>query len=140
MPSVPQALVSFVTMQFQLCTVFFTFSLGTKTHYFGRTILHGGARVHPSEYLTTNSHSSTLGFFFFSSSSVFSFDYCCELLNSIKQLVEDSLFDTSNSLKITGFTPEVILSKGLALSLSVSVSLSLSFSLSLSGTDSPILV
>lgn len=40
-----QAVVSFVTMQFQLCTVFFTFSLGTRTHYFGRTILHGGARV-----------------------------------------------------------------------------------------------
>ncbi|XP_027148631.1 callose synthase 9 [Coffea eugenioides] len=39
-----RALVSFVTMQFQLCTVFFTFSLGTRTHYFGRTILHGGAR------------------------------------------------------------------------------------------------
>ncbi|XP_028182986.1 callose synthase 9-like [Glycine soja] len=39
-----RAIVSFVTMQFQLCTVFFTFSLGTRTHYFGRTILHGGAR------------------------------------------------------------------------------------------------
>ncbi|XP_051120821.1 callose synthase 9 [Andrographis paniculata] len=39
-----KAMVSFVTMQFQLCTIFFTFSLGTKTHYFGRTILHGGAR------------------------------------------------------------------------------------------------
>ncbi|OWM73432.1 hypothetical protein CDL15_Pgr026531 [Punica granatum] len=39
-----KALVSFLTMQFQLCSVFFTFSLGTKTHYFGRTILHGGAR------------------------------------------------------------------------------------------------
>ncbi|KAL0418553.1 UNVERIFIED_CONTAM: Callose synthase 3 [Sesamum radiatum] len=39
-----RALVSFVTMQFQLCTVFFTFSLGTRTHYFGRTILHGGAK------------------------------------------------------------------------------------------------
>ncbi|KAF3549209.1 hypothetical protein DY000_02003764 [Brassica cretica] len=38
------AIVSFTTMQFQLCTVFFTFSLGTRTHYFGRTILHGGAR------------------------------------------------------------------------------------------------
>ncbi|GAB2277920.1 Callose synthase 9 [Dionaea muscipula] len=38
------AIVSFVTMQFQLCSVFFTFSLGTRTHYFGRTILHGGAR------------------------------------------------------------------------------------------------
>ncbi|XP_007014805.2 PREDICTED: callose synthase 9 [Theobroma cacao] len=39
-----QAVVSFVTMQIELCTVFFTFSLGTRTHYFGRTILHGGAR------------------------------------------------------------------------------------------------
>ncbi|KAA8549607.1 hypothetical protein F0562_001375 [Nyssa sinensis] len=39
-----RAVVSFATMQLQLCTVFFTFSLGTKSHYFGRTILHGGAR------------------------------------------------------------------------------------------------
>ncbi|XP_010257473.1 PREDICTED: callose synthase 9 [Nelumbo nucifera] len=39
-----RAVVSFITMQFQLCSVFFTFSLGTRTHYFGRTILHGGAR------------------------------------------------------------------------------------------------
>ncbi|GAV74732.1 Glucan_synthase domain-containing protein/FKS1_dom1 domain-containing protein [Cephalotus follicularis] len=39
-----RAVVSFITMQLQLCSVFFTFSLGTKTHYFGRTILHGGAR------------------------------------------------------------------------------------------------
>ncbi|GLT53892.1 hypothetical protein SLA2020_271280 [Shorea laevis] len=28
----------------QLAAVFFTFSLGTKVHYFGRTILHGGSR------------------------------------------------------------------------------------------------
>ncbi|PON48802.1 Glycosyl transferase [Parasponia andersonii] len=41
-----RAVVSFVTMQFQLCSVFFTFSLGTRTHYFGRTILHGGAKYH----------------------------------------------------------------------------------------------
>ncbi|KAH6814902.1 glucan synthase-like 10 [Perilla frutescens var. frutescens] len=41
-----RAMVSFVTMQFQLCTVYFTFSLGTRTHYFGRTILHGGARTY----------------------------------------------------------------------------------------------
>ncbi|XP_076914598.1 callose synthase 9-like, partial [Bidens hawaiensis] len=41
-----RAVVSFITMQFQLCTVFFTFSLGTRTHYFGRTILHGGAKYH----------------------------------------------------------------------------------------------
>ncbi|KAG1355266.1 putative Callose synthase 9 [Cocos nucifera] len=40
------AVVSFITMQLQLCSVFFTFSLGTRTHYFGRTILHGGARYH----------------------------------------------------------------------------------------------
>ncbi|XP_056842826.1 callose synthase 9-like isoform X1 [Raphanus sativus] len=40
-----QAIVSFTTMQFQLCTVFFTFSLGTRAHYFGRTLLHGGASV-----------------------------------------------------------------------------------------------
>ncbi|KAK1589242.1 hypothetical protein Q3G72_031874 [Acer saccharum] len=39
-----RACVSFITMQLQLCSVFFTFSLGTRTHYFGRTILHGGAR------------------------------------------------------------------------------------------------
>lgn len=39
-----QAVFSFITMQLQLCSVFFTFSLGTKTHYFGRTILHGGAK------------------------------------------------------------------------------------------------
>uniref|UniRef100_A0A0E0K808 1,3-beta-glucan synthase n=1 Tax=Oryza punctata TaxID=4537 RepID=A0A0E0K808_ORYPU len=38
------AFVSFITMQFQLCSLFFTFSLGTRTHYFGRTILHGGAK------------------------------------------------------------------------------------------------
>ncbi|EPS70833.1 hypothetical protein M569_03926, partial [Genlisea aurea] len=40
-----QAVFSFITMQLQLCSVFFTFSLGTRTHYFGRTILHGGAKV-----------------------------------------------------------------------------------------------
>ncbi|KAJ8752026.1 hypothetical protein K2173_001052 [Erythroxylum novogranatense] len=38
------AVFSFITMQLQLCSVFFTFSLGTRTHYFGRTILHGGAK------------------------------------------------------------------------------------------------
>lgn len=38
------ALWHFVTMQLQLCSVFFTFSLGTKAHYFGRTLLHGGAK------------------------------------------------------------------------------------------------
>ncbi|KAL5660448.1 hypothetical protein ACJX0J_027573, partial [Zea mays] len=38
------ALGDFIIMQLQLCSVFFTFSLGTKSHYFGRTILHGGAK------------------------------------------------------------------------------------------------
>ncbi|OVA03160.1 Glycosyl transferase [Macleaya cordata] len=37
------ALSEFVLMQLQLAPVFFTFSLGTKTHYYGRTLLHGGA-------------------------------------------------------------------------------------------------
>ncbi|PON45648.1 Glycosyl transferase [Parasponia andersonii] len=39
-----KAVFSFITMQLQLCSVFFTFSLGTRTHYFGRTVLHGGAK------------------------------------------------------------------------------------------------
>ncbi|KAL8495893.1 hypothetical protein ACS0TY_019858 [Phlomoides rotata] len=38
------ALTDFVLMQLQLAPVFFTFSLGTRTHYFGRTLLHGGAK------------------------------------------------------------------------------------------------
>ncbi|XWS33153.1 hypothetical protein CRYUN_Cryun22dG0054300 [Craigia yunnanensis] len=33
-----------IIMQLQLAAVFFTFSLGTRVHYFGRTILHGGAK------------------------------------------------------------------------------------------------
>ncbi|KAJ0813760.1 putative 1,3-beta-glucan synthase [Helianthus annuus] len=38
------AIWDFITMQLQLSSVFFTFSLGTRAHYFGRTILHGGAK------------------------------------------------------------------------------------------------
>ncbi|CAL5354214.1 unnamed protein product [Camellia sinensis] len=38
------ALSEFILMQLQLAPVFFTFTLGTKTHYFGRTLLHGGAK------------------------------------------------------------------------------------------------
>lgn len=34
----------FITMQLQLASIFYTFSMGTRTHYFGRTILHGGAK------------------------------------------------------------------------------------------------
>lgn len=37
------ALSDFILMQLQLALVFSTFSLGTKTHYYGRTLLHGGA-------------------------------------------------------------------------------------------------
>lgn len=33
-----------VIMQLQLSAMFYTFSLGTKLHYFGRTVLHGGAK------------------------------------------------------------------------------------------------
>ncbi|KMZ76284.1 Callose synthase, family GT48 [Zostera marina] len=42
------ALSEFILMQLQLASVFFTFSVGTKTHYFGRTLLHGN-----SEYKRT---------------------------------------------------------------------------------------
>lgn len=38
------AIWDFVTMQLQLASLFYTFSLGTRAHYFGRTILHGGAK------------------------------------------------------------------------------------------------
>lgn len=39
-----QAVWDFITMQLQLASFFYTFSLGTQAHYFGRTILHGGAK------------------------------------------------------------------------------------------------
>ncbi|XAR56395.1 1,3-beta-glucan synthase [Bertholletia excelsa] len=42
------AIKDFVLMQLQLAAVFFTFSLGTKAHYYGRTILHGGAKYRPT--------------------------------------------------------------------------------------------
>ncbi|KAL2476561.1 putative callose synthase 8 [Abeliophyllum distichum] len=42
------ALKDFVLMQLQLASVFFTFSYGTKSHYYGRTILHGGAKYRPT--------------------------------------------------------------------------------------------
>ncbi|CAL9780103.1 unnamed protein product [Musa acuminata subsp. burmannicoides] len=38
------AIWDFLTMQLQLASMFYTFSLGTKAHYYGRTILHGGAK------------------------------------------------------------------------------------------------
>ncbi|KAI3465923.1 hypothetical protein Pfo_022586 [Paulownia fortunei] len=42
------AIGDLIVMQLQLASVFFTFQLGTKAHYYGRTILHGG-----SEYRAT---------------------------------------------------------------------------------------
>ncbi|KAJ7537052.1 hypothetical protein O6H91_12G095000 [Diphasiastrum complanatum] len=42
------ALSDLIVMQLQLASVFFTFSLGTKTHFYGRTILHGGAKYRPT--------------------------------------------------------------------------------------------
>ncbi|KAF5474410.1 hypothetical protein F2P56_006311 [Juglans regia] len=38
------AIWDFLTMQLQLASFFYTFSMGTRTHFFGRTILHGGAK------------------------------------------------------------------------------------------------
>lgn len=38
------AIWDFMKMQLQLSSLFYTFSMGTRTHYFGRTILHGGAK------------------------------------------------------------------------------------------------
>ncbi|KMS98256.1 hypothetical protein BVRB_4g094050 [Beta vulgaris subsp. vulgaris] len=42
------ALKDFVLIQLQLASVFFTFSFGAKSHYYGRTILHGGAKYIPT--------------------------------------------------------------------------------------------
>ncbi|KAJ4980938.1 hypothetical protein NE237_031775 [Protea cynaroides] len=42
------ALGDLIIMQLQLASVFFTFQLGTKAHYYGRTILHGGAKYRPT--------------------------------------------------------------------------------------------
>ncbi|KAG9130299.1 hypothetical protein Leryth_004210 [Lithospermum erythrorhizon] len=38
------AVWDFLTMQLQLSSLFYTFSMGTRAHFFGRTILHGGAK------------------------------------------------------------------------------------------------
>ncbi|KAK4275573.1 hypothetical protein QN277_018631 [Acacia crassicarpa] len=38
------AMGDFIIMQLQLASVFFTFHLGTKSHYYGRTLLHGGSK------------------------------------------------------------------------------------------------
>ncbi|KAF8043301.1 hypothetical protein BT93_A1594 [Corymbia citriodora subsp. variegata] len=38
------ALWDFLVMQLELSSVFYTFSMGTRGHFFGRTVLHGGAK------------------------------------------------------------------------------------------------
>ncbi|RDX85045.1 Callose synthase 7, partial [Mucuna pruriens] len=42
------ALADFIIMQLQLASVFFTFQLETKAHYYGRTLLHGGSKYRPT--------------------------------------------------------------------------------------------
>ncbi|XVF38237.1 hypothetical protein REPUB_Repub20aG0082700 [Reevesia pubescens] len=39
-----EAIWEFLMMQLQLSIVFYTFSMGTRAHFFGQTILHGGAK------------------------------------------------------------------------------------------------
>ncbi|MCO5569809.1 hypothetical protein L7F22_023523 [Adiantum nelumboides] len=39
-----KAVYYFIVMHLQLSSIFFTFSLGTRSHYFGQTVLHGGAK------------------------------------------------------------------------------------------------
>ncbi|KAK4256006.1 hypothetical protein QN277_008927 [Acacia crassicarpa] len=52
------AVKDFVLMQLQLAAVFFTFSLGTKTHHYGQTVLHGGAKYRPTGRKVVVFHSS----------------------------------------------------------------------------------
>ncbi|KAF8107494.1 hypothetical protein N665_0120s0019 [Sinapis alba] len=42
------AIVDFFTMQLQLASMLFTFQRGTKSHYYGRTILYGGSKYRPT--------------------------------------------------------------------------------------------
>ncbi|KAF8044833.1 hypothetical protein N665_6419s0001 [Sinapis alba] len=44
----PSAIVDFFIMQLQLASMLFTFQLRTKSHYYGRTILHGGSKYRPT--------------------------------------------------------------------------------------------
>ncbi|GMH12090.1 hypothetical protein Nepgr_013931 [Nepenthes gracilis] len=38
------AIWDFITMELQLSSIFYAFNMGTRIHFFGRTILHGGAK------------------------------------------------------------------------------------------------
>ncbi|RDY12777.1 Callose synthase 7, partial [Mucuna pruriens] len=42
------ALDDFIIMQLQLASLFFTFQLGTKAHYYGRRLLHGDSKYRPT--------------------------------------------------------------------------------------------
>ena len=103
-----QAFVNFITMQFQLCSVFFTFSLGTRTHYFGRTILHGGAKVGPFLMQCLSIVILAYNFVFvvenFTLILIFNF-----FITSIEQLEGVLWYGTLSLLRITVFIPEAIL-------------------------------
>ncbi|XP_022722477.1 callose synthase 12-like [Durio zibethinus] len=43
-----EAIWEFLMMQLQLSIVFYTFSMGTRAHFFSQTILHGGAKYLPT--------------------------------------------------------------------------------------------
>ena len=85
-------------MQLQLCSVFFTFSLGTRTHYFGRTILHGGAKVAKLFFIChwPNSSSILIAEYFL-------------VVFSIGRQEEDSLCNILNLQKTIDFTLVAIL-------------------------------
>ncbi|XP_010070013.2 callose synthase 12 [Eucalyptus grandis] len=53
-----QAMWDFMTKQLQLSSVFYTFSMGTRAHYFGRTILHGSAKYRPTGHGFVVDHKS----------------------------------------------------------------------------------
>ena len=45
------ALSDFIIMQIQLISVFFTFQIGTKAHYYGRTCCMEVLNIKPEEFL-----------------------------------------------------------------------------------------
>ncbi|MBA0817450.1 hypothetical protein Gohar_022202 [Gossypium harknessii] len=53
-----QAIWDFLTMQLQLSSVFYTFSIGTRTHFFGRTVFHGGVKYQGTGHSFVVQHKS----------------------------------------------------------------------------------
>ncbi|KAB2092518.1 hypothetical protein ES319_A02G036600v1 [Gossypium barbadense] len=53
-----EAIWEFLVMQLQLSTVFYTFSMGTRVHFFGRTVLHGGATYRQTGHNFVVQHTS----------------------------------------------------------------------------------